>query len=393
MPHLTKLLLAAGTALAIAGCADRPTEPDGSAQSAAAASAKIRAPGPSLTWNGVARGFLETRTPWSPFFEVRVLTYLSVAQYNAIIAADDAKTRRSRPSRAGAAAGASVVVLKEFFPEQAAALEDRIAQQEADPPWPGRRDQEFAAGEAIGRSVGEAVLAYARADGFGATPAPPVPTGPGYWTSTAPVLGLHGTRPWALTSPDQFRAAAPPAFDSPALLTDLAEIRTLSDTRTEEQLAQAQFWNQRVGRYQNEIAAGLLSSHWRNERETAHILALANMAAFDAMIGCWDSKFAYWYIRPSQADPAITLPIGLPNHPSYPSGHSCVTSAYTTVLVRTFPKERVTLESNIEAAGLSRMYGGIHYRFDIEAGALLGRGAAENVLAADVKGHRPIPLD
>jgi hypothetical protein len=176
-------------------------------------------------------------------------------------------------------------------------------------------------------------------------------------------------------------------------LSALAEIRLLSDTRTPAQLAQAQLWPTRVARFQNEIAAELIVSHHRSERDAAHILALANTAGFDATIGCWDAKFTYWYIRPSQADPLITLPIGLPNHPSFPSGHSCVTAAYSEVLGQAFPDERPRLEANVEAAGLSRMYAGIHFRFDIVAGQLLGRQVAEYVLTTDVTGHEPIPLD
>ena len=39
------------------------------------------------------------------------------------------------------------------------------------------------------------------------------------------------------------------------------------------------------------------------------------------------------------------------------------------------------------------MLAGIHYRFDILAGQLLGRQVAEHVLATDVTGHEAIPLD
>jgi membrane-associated phospholipid phosphatase len=276
--------------------------------------------------------------------------------------------------------------LKDFLPTQAQALEDQIAAQAGE-------DESFAAGEAIGRVVGEDVVTYARGDNTGVLPPPPVPVGPGFWTSTAPLLGLFGTRPLALTSADQFRPPPAPAFGSQAFLDDLAEIRLLSDTRTPEQLAQAQFWNTRVAGYQNQIASELIASRGRSERKAAYILALANMAGFDALIACWDAKFTYWYIRPSQADPAITLPIGLPNHPSYPSAHSCVTTAYSEILGHFFRDERPSLAANVEAAGLSRMYGGIHYRFDIVAGEQLGRQVAEQVLATDVTGHEPIPLD
>ena len=143
----------------------------------------------------------------------------------------------------------------------------------------------------------------------------------------------------------------------------------------------------------NEEGVSLIVAHKRTEREAAHVLALANMAGFDATIGCFDAKFAYWFIRPSQADPAITLPIGLPNHPSYISGHSCLTASFAAVLAHAFPADRALLDDFVTRAGLSRMYGGLHYRFDIVAGQQLGRDVAEWAIAHDVVGHEPFPLD
>jgi membrane-associated phospholipid phosphatase len=397
--RMSQVLVAVGAALALAGCADQATAPDASSSRPSggaplASAVKFWEAGSSVAWNATGRELILGR-PFNPFFELRVLTYLSLAQYDAIIAAENSTTPGTHPSRAGASAGASVVVLKSFFssPAETDLIDARLAAQAAGPTWSGEEHQDFAAGEAVGRAVGDGVVAYAQSDNTGVLPPPPQPSGPGYWTSTAPVLGLFGTRPLALKSADQFRPAAPPAFGSVAFLTDLAEIRLLSDTRTPAQLAQAQFWAARVARYQNEIAANLIVSHHRSERDAAHIFALANTAAFDATIGCWDAKFTYWYIRPSQADPLITLPIGLPNHPSFPSGHSCVTAAYSEVLGDAFPDERPSLAANVEAAGLSRMYAGLHYRFDIVAGQVLGRQVADYVLATDVTGHNPIPLD
>jgi membrane-associated phospholipid phosphatase len=99
------------------------------------------------------------------------------------------------------------------------------------------------------------------------------------------------------------------------------------------------------------------------------------------MIGCWDAKYYYWTIRPSQADAGITLAFGLPNHPSYPSGHSCVSAAAATVLTDLFPERSTELDTWVTEAGLSRMYAGIHYRFDIIAGQDLGRAVAEWAIA------------
>ena len=133
------------------------------------------------------------------------------------------------------------------------------------------------------------------------------------------VRSLHGVRPFFLTSASQIRSVAPPPFGSSAFNTALAEIRAISDTRTAEQIATAQLWATGFTiSAHNHLANELIRAYHRAEREAARILAYANAAAFDAQIACWDSKLFYWYIRPTQADPAITLVqnVPLPNHPS-----------------------------------------------------------------------------
>jgi len=373
------------------GCADRPTE---SLRPPAAQRDVVKFWEATATtrWNQRATDLVTQRPPANAQAAVsRILTYLSLAQYRAVLAAEAGKVKSMHPSVSAAVGGASAAVLKSFFPLDATTIEGQLAGDLASPGWPGEKNDDAAAGETIGRAVGAEILAMAATDNyFVLNPGAP-PVGAGYWVSSsaAIVRGLHGTRPFFLTAANQLRPAPPPAFGSPAFLTALAEIRTISDTRTAEQLAIAQFYNWASGAFTmgnlNLIADRIIVDHHRTEREAARILTFANAASFDAQIACFDAKFAYWFIRPSQADPAITLPIGLPNHPSYPSGHSCITSAFTTVLMDEFPSERPGLQEIMTNAGLSRMYGGIHYRFDIEAGQAIGRGAAALALAASRK--------
>ena len=61
------------------------------------------------------------------------------------------------------------------------------------------------------------------------------------------------------------------------------------------------------------------------------------MALHDAAVGCWDAKFTYFNPRPSQLDPSIKTVIGLPNFPSYTSGHSTFSAAAAAVLSYLFP--------------------------------------------------------
>ena len=222
------------------------------------------------------------------------------------------------------------------------------------------------------------------AQGFGgatlATPLPP---------SRAAVRRDDAYSP---TSQDEFDVPTPPAFGSPAFLADLAAVSAISAApRTAAQLDTAVFWNLPPGTisalgYWDALASQYIVDRRFDERAAAHVFALTNAAGMDAIIGCWQVKFSVFYIRPYQVDQThypITTPIGQPNHPSYPSGHSCVSSAAATVLKAFFPEHAATLDTQVTAAGRSRVLGGIHYQFDITAGQNLGRAVAGAAIAYD----------
>ena len=342
-------------------------------------------------WNRRATELFGTTTlPNGQAAASRILTYLSIPQHRAALAAEASKDGSTHPSVSVAIGAASVVVLSQFYPLSAATLETQFDADLAAQGWPGRKNQDATSGEAVGRAVGAAVLAQAATDNYLAVVPPTQPPGPGKWAPLPnPVRSLFGVRPFFLTSADQIRPGPPPAFGSAEYLAALAEIRGISDTRTTEQVSIAQTWAFGAAPFtagaENLIADQLLAEHHRSEKDAARILAYANAAAFDAQIACWDAKFFYYFIRPTQADPAITVAVPLPNHPSYPSGHACITGAIMSVLMDAFPSERDRLEEIIEIAGLSRMYGGIHYRFDIDAGGAIGRQAAALALAGSLE--------
>jgi membrane-associated phospholipid phosphatase len=385
MSHSTHAHIATVTlALVFGACGDDPTVAQAPDPELLAVS------GPSLSWNQTARDLVVARAASPPTTQVRILAYLSVAQYNAIVAAEDAA---GNASPAAAAAAASLVVLKSFFPLDTTMLEDKLRVQKASAPWPEQPLKDVAAGETIGRAIGVQVLAYAATDKTDLTTRPPNPGGPGSWTGVNSLRGFYGSRTFALLSGDQFRPPPPPALGSAEFNAALAEVRAFSDGLTAAQLKLAQDWAARGGHYMNSQAADLIVKYQRSDRDAARILALANMAGFDVANACFDAKFAFYFIRPSQADPLIKLPIGLPNHPSYPSGHSCITAAYATVIASVFPDESARLTALVEEAGMSRMYGGLHYRFDCKAGQDLGRKVAQQVLLVMGSGRGAIALD
>lgn len=380
--------------LLLAGCSEQPTSPAASSLAASAAMAggapMFWETGATVAWNELADRLLARR----PTSALRVDTYLALAQLRAAEAA--AAGTRPHPPVSAAIGGASVAVLRAFFPLDVAEVEAALDAQEAADPWPGDKHENFAAGEAIGRAIGARVLTFAQSDRAGLTDPGTPPVGPGFWIANGPPLrGFLGARPFYLRSTDELRPVPPPAFGSTEFAAALAEIRRFSDTRTAEQTALAVYWHVNQSPVSNAafnaLARELIVTYRRSDAEAARVLFLMYSAGFDAAIGCFDAKYVYWLIRPSQADPAITLAVPLPNHPSYPSAHSCVDGAFSGVLAAAFPSERDRLEQTAQEASESRLYAGLHYRFDKEAGLTLGRAAAAKALAADLSTVAPLP--
>lgn len=372
--------LAAGVAI-LTACSDSPTDVADRAEisnPSVATSSEAVAGTSSARWNRKAIALFRVRGGNAG----RINAYLSLAQYRAALAADEAKHAHHKPSVAGAVAAASAVVLKQFYSLDVASIDAELATQRSADPFGSEHNKDFAAGEAIGQAIGAAVLAFAATDNFGATSPGTPPVGAGFWVSSgSPIVrGGLGARPFFMTSGSELRLGPPPAFGSADFLSALAEVRAFSDARTADQIATTQKWVPFSGVLFNGIATDLIDKYHTSELEAARILAYANTAAFDAIIACFDTKFTYWFIRPTQADPGITLATGLPNHPSYPSAHSCETGAFEGVLDNAFPSERAYIATVAQEASMSRVIGGLHYRFDGDGGLAIGHAAAHIAL-------------
>jgi hypothetical protein len=340
-----------------------------------------------VRWNSLARD-LVAKTKTNPPAASRIYAILSMAQYRAIEASQGSKISNDK----AAVAGASEAVLKAMFPAEAAAVDAVMAEEHPR----GRSvigQGSTRSGKALGEQIAKELMESRKSDGHDAVWTGQVPEpGPSVWRSTAeppkpPLLPLWGdVKPFFMPekgSKDRPAPPAPPLAGSPGFQSALAEVRQISDTRTEEQLRIAMFWADNPGTatppgHWNQIASDYILREKSSPVEAAKILAAVNAAVMDAGVACWESKFVHWLIRPSQADTAIDVPekLGLPNFPAYVSGHASFSGAAAEVLGHFFPKHAETFSAMADEAAMSRVYGGIHYRFDGTEGVALGKKVA-----------------
>ena len=410
MPVMPRAAVSTVVAMLLSsGCTDRITEPGpgGAAESALRARAvALGEATASVRWSAITRDFISAKPAAekpNPVAALRTFAYLSLAQYRAVVAAHESPGRPPHASPQGAVAAASTVVLSALFPADAAFFESQLRLQESEVAGSKKVQSAFPAGEGVGRTVGAEIVELARSDRFDAVWTGTVPTGPGSWSSDfdpprPPQLPLLGQmRPFFMESGDQFRPPPPPDIDTPEFRAALAEIRSLSDNRTADQLRIAQSWALTTGSlgagFWNEEATKRIARYHLNERRAARALALMHMAAMDATIACYDAKYVYWLIRPYRADPAITTPIGRPNHPSYPSSHGCYSGASAYVLGALFPSDAAQLAAMADEAGESRLYAGIHYRFDKDAARGIAQQVADLALSRGVDDAHGWPGD
>jgi len=335
----------------------------------------------------------------------RVYTYVSLAMYDATVAAWDSKYYYGRlrpsgmdhrlptavdvpnspsyPSEHSAAAQAAATVLAYFLPNEAASFQSMAEEAGWSRVLAGvQYPSDYYAGADLGKKIAEQVIAKAKADGSDAVWMGSVPTGPCSWKGSNPVnVTAANWNPLLLSSPSQFRPPMPPACESAAVLADLATVRnTPRGTTAFGTNSKAFYWQSPEGLnpwVYRHLDRWLFEDRLdRNPPRAARAYALVSAVLFDAFIASQDGKFAYWYIRPSQLDPTITPIFPVPNHPSYPSNHSTFSNARAEILAYLFPTHADFARGLGVESGLSRIWAGIHYPMDNTAGTALGKSVA-----------------
>jgi membrane-associated phospholipid phosphatase len=384
-PPITAAARRAALALCALACASACTDPATSSAVTARGDAGLtsaRGAPVTLGFNALARHLVTVTKP-NQQQALRAFAYLALAQREAALRTGAFRSFGHQGPTQLAISRASRLVLREFFPTAVDTIDAHNAAEVARYSTDTEEDVEALR---IGAEVGTETVQRLRADGFDIPWSGSVPTGTGVWASQlepprAPLLPRFGqVKTFFLGAGDQFRPGPPPAVGSPAFQSALAEVRWHSDHRTPAQQKVAEFWAMATGPlvagFWNEVADSLASRDRLPEREAAEALARMNTAAFDANVACHDAKYTYWLARPSQMDRQIVTAIGLPNHPSYPSNHSCLSGTAALVLADRFPRDAATLGAMSDEAGVSRIYAGLHYRFDLDAGMHIATNVA-----------------
>jgi hypothetical protein len=373
----------------------------------------------SYPFPSAANPFAYPTFPFSnPPYAARAYGYVSAAQYDALVAAYHYKKLYNRaapytiegvqalvpktdlpsyPSEDAVVIGVTVELLKLLFPTDQAFIQQKAEEHKRCRIMAGanvRSDME--AGEALGKAVAQKFTARARTDKAGAAigtavqwaefEAKTAATGEMAWISQEspkrpPMLPLFGNVKTFLFDSATLiaiRPPAPPSTHSEQFKKELEEVLYYSKNYDRERMRIVSFWADGVNTYTppghwNAIASEAFVAQQFSEVRWARNMALLNMSMMDAAIACWDTKYLYFNPRPSQVNPAIKTLTGLPNFPSYTSGHSTFSGAAATVLSHLIPAKAAAFDEMASEASLSRLYGAIHYRSDCEQGLKCGQ--------------------
>ncbi len=217
----------------------------------------------------------------------------------------------------------------------------------------------------------------------------PLKVGKEYWDGPEPRAGLDSgsSKGWFISSGSQFRAPPPPAYDSEAFKNQVAITKAALENATQDQKRATVFWAGVPGTKTPPGQILQLGDSYMQENSTPLTKALLvrsvlAMAIADAVTAVFDSKYTYFERRPFMMDPTIHTTMPTPNHPSYPAGHSTLSAAGATVLTHYFPENKATWEAKAYEAGMSRIWGGIHFVIDHEAGVAIGKSVGNEAVTA-----------
>jgi hypothetical protein len=395
-------------------------------------------------WNRIASTSIMAPAPGGagqpPHVAVLSLAMVQGAVYDAVNAIDGghepylvAPAADPSYSKEAAVAAAAFRVLVGLFPTQESALlTEYNASLATIPDGPAK-----AGGIGVGEATAAAMLAARANDGrFGPFTvvegfdpgewrlAPP--QGPTGIVARDPAPWVGNVRPFLVPDVEMLRTDGPNALTSAAYADDFNEVKELgsltSTRRTADQTAAAIFWQDSGPAIWNRIYRSLAASERLDVVKSARLYAMANLAAADGSIGCWNDKWYWSFWRPitaireaasdgnpaTEADPAWlplfdpTVPVSgpplvTPGFPDHPAGHTCISAATVHALQAFFGTDKVSFTATSNKCSPApcpprsfdrfslalkeiidaRVWGGIHFRTADVQGAVLGMKVAQ----------------
>ena len=392
-----------------------------------------------LRWNEIAA---RTATTTSPFNQSRVAAIVQLAVFEAVNAITEDYEPYLNPATVappGASVDAAVTiaahrVLTTYFPAAAAALNAaRDTDLSAIPNGPAKTD-----GIAVGMAAANAMIALRAADGSSPLLAIiPTSTAAGdYQLTTGCAAALfyswQNVTPFGISHASDFLLGPPPPLRSNKVAKDYLEVATVGAATSADRPADRA---EVVRLYAGSSPSFVLSMATRqiaaakgtSVSENARALALIHMAASDSLVASFFNKYHYNRWRPetgirngaadgndkTEGDPGFATFIPTPCFPSYPSNHASGTNSGLEVMRRLFGAagHDITITNNVPALGSlpatvitksytqlkeigddvddARVYGGIHWRYDQDAGNVLGRAIATEVVKNNLRPVHP----
>jgi hypothetical protein len=384
-----------------------------------------------LDWNKIAVD-IAVANQQNPFAQGRYAAIVQLAVFEAVNSIKrDYKpylgtiTAPPHASAQAAAIEAAYKVLSTYFPDptsQATLLADRTNSLASIPNTQAKLD-----GIAVGDAAAQAMIALRANDG--SSPAQfniPGPPAPGVWQATpsCPIVNGIGVGvafqwqnviPFGIRHASDFLLSPPPVLTSNGYAKTYNEVMTVgSKDSTERPLDRANvalfYAAESPTQAFNQAARQVAEQQQRSLSENARALALINMAINDSLVASFFNKYHYNFWRPetsihagdsdgnrkTEADPEWAPFIVTPCFPSYPSNHGSAANGATAVMRRLYGEAGhwITLTNpTVPAIVLhytsfreitedisdARVFGGIHFRTDQVAGAVLGRAVGRAV--------------
>ncbi len=298
----------------------------------------------------------------------------------------------------------------------------------------GMSEEKVNATKLFSDTIAASILAWSKKDRYGATRGAPkyefkaleerwAPTPPMYSTAVEP--HWKKIRPMVLDTAFMFEIPPPPIYDvnnkNSVYYKALLEVKNIGDSLTKEQKHIADCWDDNP--FRMNVSGHVMYAtkkfsppgHWLNIvgiaahhvkadfSQTVAAYALTSIAFFDAFIRAWEEKFKSNYVRPETIinkylDPYWRPYIQTPPFPSYVSGHATNSAAAAETMTYCFGDKVSFMDTSLvefgiparkiesfrkaaEEAAMSRLYGGIHYRFDNEEGLKVGKQVGQLVVS------------